>query len=90
MTIALDKDRFAYAFWANAYGPFYKKPQKVFWCEGLNSYWHKNKDFSAKTLGLAQRDTYVCFCSKSAHEVELFIEGFMAARGIVAKFTGTK
>lgn len=79
----------AWAFWANTFGPAYKRPQRVVF-DGDSLWWYKNGDYSIKTLGLYRHGGYISFASENKKEVELFIEGFMASRSIMAIFCTDK
>lgn len=75
-----------WAFWANAYGPWYKKPHLVTMDTDTGLYWHSNRNYSIKKEGLEHRGGYLAFAHRDRSEVEKFFNGFMACRRLFAQF----
>lgn len=78
------KPKKLWAFWSNLYGPFYRNPIQVKYDESLKSYWDNSGEWEVKEEGLYQREAYLCFASKTKKDVELFIQGYLAAKHLVA------
>lgn len=77
-----------WAFWANAYGPWFKTPQKVEVKDDDFDFgwWRKCGNCDAKKVGLDQREGYLCYAHPDKKEVEKFIRGFMACRDLAGRF----
>ena len=75
-----------WAFWANVYGPFYEKPQKVKLNHSLGEWFHKNEEHCIEKQGLDQQVGYLTFAHPDQKEVEKFIKGFFACRELIGDF----
>ena len=70
-----------WAFWANKFGPWFKHPQKV-----DENGWHKNQDANVESVGLESRGGYICYASYKKGDVQRFMDGFNACRGLWEDF----
>lgn len=78
------KPEIMWAFWAKRSGPFFKLPQRVI-CYGKSSYdfwWHRNGNYSITKQGLYIDNNYISFAHPDKKEVQKFIVGFNACRGL--------
>lgn len=78
---------FLWAFCANQFGPWFKTPKRMK-REG-DMWWDSTGAAYVNRVGISGHDGYVAFASESKKEVQLFMDGFNAARGIVALFAGS-
>jgi hypothetical protein len=77
-----------YAFWANMCGPWYITPEAVTYREDLGSWWNKDYNSEVESIGLTEREGYVCYASADKEDVERFIEGFLSCRRLLRGFLG--
>lgn len=83
------KPRKLWAFWANRTGPWYNEPKPVIYCEALDSWWWQ-RHHDVELEGLQFDDGYLCFAHRDKAEVDKFIAGFMACRGLLSGFFNDK
>jgi hypothetical protein len=79
----------AWAFFANTYGPWWKTPKRVLKKSQLDGWWTSCGSADVKKMGLHETGGVVCFASRDKKEVQRFIDGFMAARRLVACFVSS-
>lgn len=80
----------AWAFYATVYGPLGEKPFRISYSEGTESWWASDCETEVLGLGLVNphgSKTCVTFASQGKKEVQKFVDGFMAARRLMAVFT---
>lgn len=80
----------AWAFWANMNGPWWKTPQRVTHRQDIGGWWRRCGNADVEGMGLRERKDhgYLTFASRDKKEVQRFINGFLAARRLMARFTG--